>query len=233
MTKRRPSWSERWQWVATLVCGLLLLNLPDMAWAVAKKPGAVNAVKKGKTLAGKAAPHLSAGKHARKPARKKGGRKTTWSAAASGPDVGLAELQAADEQGLRGSASFYSQRFNGRRSASGERFDGRAFTAASNHFPLGSRVAVRRLDNARCAIVKVSDRMHARNQRRIIDVSRAVAEYLDMVRAGVVMVRVVAVRPGDRQDEACQAAFEPDDDCPDCNRPPRWSTQEPAAPGFR
>jgi hypothetical protein len=47
-----------------------------------------------------------------------------------------------------------------------------------------------RLDNERCAIVKVNDRMHARHRRRVIDVSLGVAEYLDMVRAGVVLVRV-------------------------------------------
>jgi rare lipoprotein A len=54
------------------------------------------------------------------------------------------------------------------------------FTAASNHFPLGTQGRRRRLDNDRCAIVKVNDRMHAKHRRRVIDVSRGVAEYLGM-----------------------------------------------------
>ena len=53
---------------------------------------------------------------------------------------------------------------------------------------------MRRLDNDRCAIVKVNDRMHAKHRKRIIDVSRGVAEYLDMIRAGVVLVRVAPLK---------------------------------------
>ncbi len=128
----------------------------------------------------------------------------------------MTEMRMEDTPGLRGSASFYGQGFQGRRSASGERFDMRAFTAASNHFPLGSWVAVQRLDNERCAIVRVNDRMHARHQRRIIDVSRSVASYLDMVRAGVVMVRVAPLKSIDRAAKHCQAAFEETETCPEC-----------------
>ena len=84
--------------------------------------------------------------------------------------MGMAEMQASDEIGLRGSASFYGHGFQGRRVASGERFDVRGFTAASNHFPVGCWVAVRRLVCERCAIVKVNDRMLAKHKRRVIDV---------------------------------------------------------------
>ena len=75
---------------------------------------------------------------------------------------------------------------------------------------LGTLVAVHRLDNDRCAIVKVNDRMHNRHRQRVIDVSRGVAEYLDMVRAGVVMVRVVALPgKGARRDAGtCRSAVE-------------------------
>ncbi len=91
------------------------------------------------------------------------------------------------------------------------RFDARGFTGASNRFPLGSWVAVRRLDNSRCAIVQVNDRMHGRHRQRIIDVSRGVAEYLDMIRAGVVLVRVAPLKASDRNDHSCQAAFASDE----------------------
>lgn len=138
-------------------------------------------------------------------------------------EVGAADILAADSVGLHGSASFYGQGFQGRKTSTGERFDTRKFTAASNHFPLGSLVAVRRLDKDLCAIVKVNDRMSARHQRRIIDVSRGVAEYLDMLRAGVVIVRVAAIRPGTPSGDpgACQAAFEAERWCADCVVTPR------------
>ena len=121
--------------------------------------------------------------------------------------LGAAEIIEWETTGLHGSASFYGAGFHGRRTATGETFDLRGFTAASNHFPLGSWVAVRRLDSDRCAIVKVNDRMHSRHKRRIIDVSRAVAEYLDMIRAGVVLVRVAPLKGGPRNDRTCLASF--------------------------
>lgn len=138
--------------------------------------------------------------------------------------VGAAEILDTDTLGLHGQASFYGHGFQGRKTATGERFDVKKFTAASNHFPLGSMVAVRRLDNERCAIVKINDRM-AGHHRRIIDVSRGVAEYLEMIRAGVVLVRVAPlpkVGEGQAGAEACQAAFEPEPECISCGRPPRF-----------
>mgnify|MGYP000449839003 FL=1 len=57
---------------------------------------------------------------------------------------------------------------------------------------------------------KVNDRMHAKHRKRIIDVSRGVAEYLDMVRAGVVFVRVAPLKKGRNESGsgACRMAFE-------------------------
>ena len=135
---------------------------------------------------------------------------------------GIVDIIDDGQPGLHGQASFYGRGFQGRKTSTGERFDVRQFTAASNHFPLGSWVAVRRVDNDRCAIVKVNDRMHAKHRKRIIDVSRGVAEYLDMIRAGVVLVSVAPLKPGWREQEgglACKAAFEALPECPDC--PPK------------
>ena len=139
---------------------------------------------------------------------------------ASVPESGAAEIL--DAVGLHGAASFYGRGFQGRKTSSGERFDARQFTAASNHFPLGSMVAVRRPDNDDlCAIVKINDRM-AGHRQRIIDVSRSVADYLDMIRAGVVLVRVAPLKAGWGAQglSACHAAFEPEIECADCGRPP-------------
>lgn len=137
--------------------------------------------------------------------------------------IGPAEILDTEQTGLHGHASFYGHGFQGRRTATGERFDVRAFTGASNRFPLGTMVAVRRLDNDRCAIVKINDRMHAKHQRRVIDVSRGVADYLGMVSAGVVLVRVAELRAGwrDQGEGACLAAFEVAPDCPECVATPR------------
>lgn len=130
---------------------------------------------------------------------------------------GTAAVLDTDFPGLHGEASFYGQGFKGRRTASGERFDPRRFTAASNRFPLGTRLAVLRPDNGRCALVSVNDRMHRKHRRRIVDVSRGVAEHLGMLRAGVVVVRVMPLPHGFSGDDesACRALFAAVD-CPDC-----------------
>lgn len=192
MTKHRPSWSERLHRAAALACSLLLAGLPGSLWAVEK--AAQNPVP------------------AKKVATRKGaGNKGTTRPPGSASEIGTAEIVESQLTGLHGSASYYSQDFHGRRTATGEIFDSRGFTAASNGFPLGSWVAVRRLDNNRCVLVKINDRMHARNRKRILDVSRAVAEYLDMIRAGVVLVRAAPLKGGERNDRSCHGAFEPDE----------------------
>ena len=208
-TKRRPLWSECKKWAAALACGLLLLNVSPAVLAASQQPS-------GKPVVAQAA---------KKPLKKpsKTGSKISRRSVQSAVSVGSAEMLDADTVGLHGKASFYGSGFQGRKTATGERFDARQFTAASNHFPLGSLVAVRRLDNALCAIVKVNDRM-AGHHRRIIDVSRGVAEYLQMVRAGVVLVRVAPLRRSSRGQEggeACHAAFDSEPECRSCGRPLR------------
>ena len=210
MTKRRPSWSEFLRQAVALVCGLILAYLPGMVWAVDKSAQKSAPTKKIST---------------RKQVSKKGAKPP---APARSSEIGTAEIVESQLTGLHGSASYYGQDFHGRRTATGETFDTRGFTAASNRFPLGSWVAVRRLDNSRCAIVQVNDRMHARNRKRILDVSRGVAEYLDMIRAGVVLVRVAPLKASDRNDYSCHAAFEPDEPEPGPGMPRKSLT--PASP---
>lgn len=122
--------------------------------------------------------------------------------------------------GVHGAASFYGSGFQGRRSASGEIFDVKALTAATNHYPLGTELAVHRLDTGACVVVRVNDRMHAKHSRRIVDLSRAAAEALRMISAGVVLVRIAPVRG--KGSNACRSAFEvpPGEDCPNCVVPP-------------
>lgn len=83
----------------------------------------------------------------------------------------------------RGTASWYGPRFNGRRTASGERFDMREFTAAHRTLPFGTLVRVHSLVNGRDVDVRITDRgPYAGN--RIIDLSRAAAEELGMLGMG-------------------------------------------------
>jgi rare lipoprotein A len=91
-----------------------------------------------------------------------------------------------------GEASWYGPRFHGRPTASGERFDMHAMTAAHRKLPLGSKVRVTNLENDRSVVVKVNDRgPFARG--RIIDVSYGAAKRLGMVASGTARVEIAPV----------------------------------------
>ena len=83
----------------------------------------------------------------------------------------------------RGTASWYGPRFNGRRTASGERFDMTEFTAAHRTLPFGTLVRVHSLVNGRDVDVRITDRGPYIGNR-IIDLSRAAAEELGMLGLG-------------------------------------------------
>lgn len=83
----------------------------------------------------------------------------------------------------RGSASYYAAKFDGRRTASGERFDNDEMTAAHRSLPFGSRVRVTNVASGRSVIVRINDRGPF-SAGRMIDVSRAAAEELGLVARG-------------------------------------------------
>lgn len=90
---------------------------------------------------------------------------------------------------LRGKASYYGGRFHGRKTASGERFNKNAMTAAHKKLRFGTRVRVTNLQNGRVVIVRINDR-GPYGPGRVIDLSEAAARRVDMIRAGVVPVTV-------------------------------------------
>ena len=90
---------------------------------------------------------------------------------------------------MYGIASYYADKFNGRPTANGEIYDGKKMTAACNRLPLGTWIKVTNLSNNRSVIVKTNDRMHPR-MTRIVDLSRAAAEYLGFIRKGLTKVKV-------------------------------------------
>ncbi len=101
--------------------------------------------------------------------------------------------QGATEQEIaRGLASWYGHKFHGRRTASGERFDMHDFTAAHPSLPFGTVLTVRNPANGREVAVRVNDRGPLRGSR-IIDLSRAAAQSIGLVAAGV--GTVVLLRP--------------------------------------
>jgi rare lipoprotein A len=94
-----------------------------------------------------------------------------------------------------GEASYYSDKLAGRSTASGEPYDPRAFTAAHRSLPFGTVVRVVRSNPPGAVYVKINDRgPFARG--RVLDLSRAAAESLSMMRAGVIPVRAEILEYG-------------------------------------
>ena len=89
----------------------------------------------------------------------------------------------------QGRASWYGPRFHGRRTASGERFNQSAHTAAHRNLPFGTRVKVTNLRNNRSVVVRINDRGPYVGGR-IIDLSRAAAESIGMRGSGTAPVRL-------------------------------------------
>lgn len=98
-----------------------------------------------------------------------------------------------------GGASYYGPEFEGRRTASGERYDGEDLTAAHRTLPFGTRVRIVNLENDRTVEVVINDRGPHR-KGRIVDLSHRAAELIGLLRAGVARVRleVIASPAADR-----------------------------------
>ena len=88
-----------------------------------------------------------------------------------------------------GAASWYGPGFSGRKTASGDIFDERKFTAAHKTMPLGTRARVTHLGNGKSVEVVINDRGPYRDGR-MIDLSQAAAKALGMIDNGVAKVRI-------------------------------------------
>jgi rare lipoprotein A len=91
-----------------------------------------------------------------------------------------------------GIASFYGKEFEGRFTASGEIFDASQLTAAHPSLPFGTMVVVTNLHNNKKVTVRINDRGPFVTAR-IIDVSRAAAEQLDMIITGTAPVIIESI----------------------------------------
>ena len=93
---------------------------------------------------------------------------------------------------LYGTASYYSNSFNGKQTANGEIYSHKKMTAACNVLPLGTWIKVTNLRNGKSVVVKTNDRLHAK-MKRVVDLSREAAEKLGYVKSGLTRVRVEVI----------------------------------------
>ncbi|MES2796914.1 MAG: septal ring lytic transglycosylase RlpA family protein [Bacteroidota bacterium] len=90
----------------------------------------------------------------------------------------------------KGKASFYSDKYSGKRTANAEKYNPNLLTAAHETLPLGKLVKVTNLINNQSAIVKINDRCACARYGRIIDLSRVAATQINMISKGVVKVKI-------------------------------------------
>ncbi|MFA9500733.1 septal ring lytic transglycosylase RlpA family protein [Mannheimia sp. E30BD] len=91
-----------------------------------------------------------------------------------------------------GVASYYANKFNGRRTANGEIFSNAKLTAAHKTLPFGTLIEVTNIRNGRSVIVRVNDRgpyAHA----RVVDLSSAAAKKIGMHHSGIAKVKIAVV----------------------------------------
>lgn len=89
----------------------------------------------------------------------------------------------------KGEASWYGPGFNGKKTASGEKFDMYKLTAAHKKLSFGTKVRVTNLKNGKSVIVKINDRGPF-VKGRVIDLSKKAAQEIDMINAGHVPVKI-------------------------------------------
>ncbi len=92
----------------------------------------------------------------------------------------------------KGTASYYHNMFEGRKTANGDIFRQKKLTGANNFLKLGTYVRVTNIKNGRSIVVKVNDRMNKR-MKRLIDLSRESARQLGFINAGLAQVRMEVI----------------------------------------
>lgn len=103
------------------------------------------------------------------------------------------EARAMEEFIEEGLASYYSDSFIGKPTASGEIYTAKELTAAHKFLPFGTLVRVRNLSNGKEIVVRINDRGPF-VEGRIIDLSRPAAEAIDLISSGIARVRIETVR---------------------------------------
>ncbi|WP_027178451.1 septal ring lytic transglycosylase RlpA family protein [Maridesulfovibrio bastinii] len=93
-----------------------------------------------------------------------------------------------------GKASYYADKFQGRKTASGEVFDQNKKTAAHRSLPFGTRLKITNIKNNKSVIVRVNDR-GPYSKRILIDLSKSAFAAIGNTRSGIINVRIEKVGP--------------------------------------
>lgn len=92
-----------------------------------------------------------------------------------------------------GIASYYATNFQDKKTSNGDIYVEEAMTAACNVLPMNSWIKVTNLKNNKSVIVRINDRLHPKN-KRIVDLSKAAAEVLGYISAGITKVKVEVLK---------------------------------------
>ncbi len=99
---------------------------------------------------------------------------------------------------VRGVASYYSDSFQGRKMANGQRYNKNGFTCAHLKYPFGTLLRVKNLANGKECVVEVTDR-GPYSKKFTIDLSKAAAKYLEYIPAGHTQVEITPLPPEDQK----------------------------------
>lgn len=112
----------------------------------------------------------------------------------------FAELAAQVGYKEKGRASYYANKFNGRKTANGEIFDNRKLTGAHKTLKFNSMVRITNLSNNKSVVIRINDRgPYAHN--RIIDLSQSAAEQIDLIKVGTAQVRIEVIGENGKVEE--------------------------------
>jgi len=99
-------------------------------------------------------------------------------------------VRSTENQVITGTASFYADKFQGRKTANGEIYDMNLLTAAHRDLPFGTWLEVKNLENGKSVKVRINDRGPFKPER-ILDLSYAAAIELDMIKRGTIPVQII------------------------------------------
>ena len=98
-----------------------------------------------------------------------------------------------------GVVSWYGDKFHGRKTASGERYDKHELTAAHKSLPFGTKVKVTNIRNGKSVVVEINDRgPYAKS--RVLDLSQAAFSEIGHTNTGVMQVEYEIIKGGDKKD---------------------------------
>jgi rare lipoprotein A len=92
-----------------------------------------------------------------------------------------------------GMASFYADKFNGRKTANGEIYSYEKYTAACNQLPINTWIKVTYLKNKKSVIVRINDRLSSQS-KCLVDLSKFAAQKLGIIAWGIVKVKVEVLK---------------------------------------